>query len=130
HTIGYVSPDDGGPPGQTALENLGPMIRFHHRIKTHGRWQVAQPFNGVFVWRSPNGRYFLVDHTGTQELPGWSAEPSAHTDVRPSTGRPPRQQPMSAAEVYGEDLLCAVDRQSCAMGNDPIEDLCVPGRHP
>ncbi len=65
HSIPYVSPDNGGPPGQTALENLGPMVRFHHRIRTHGRWQVVQPFSGVFVWRSPHGRYFLVDHTGT-----------------------------------------------------------------
>jgi hypothetical protein len=66
HTDPYRDPDDGGPPGQTALENLGPMVRFHHRIKTHGRWQVVQVFNGVFVWRSPHGRHYLVDHTGTQ----------------------------------------------------------------
>lgn len=30
--------DDNGPPGQTRLDNLGPMIRFHHRTKTHSRW--------------------------------------------------------------------------------------------
>jgi hypothetical protein len=66
HTDPYRDPDDGGPPGQTALENLGPMVRFHHRIKTYGRWQVVQVFSGVFVWRLPHGRYFLVDHTGTQ----------------------------------------------------------------
>ncbi len=65
HTTPYVSPDNGGPPGQTAVDNLGPLTRTHHRIKTHGRWQVAQPFTGIFVWRSPHGRYHLVDHTGT-----------------------------------------------------------------
>ncbi len=46
---------------------------FHHRIKTHGRWQVQQPFNGVFVWRSPHGRLFLVDHTGTHRIPPTAA---------------------------------------------------------
>ncbi len=65
HTVPYRPPDEGGPPGQTGLANLGPMVRFHHRIRTHGRWQVVQPFNGVFIWRSPHGRIFLVDHTGT-----------------------------------------------------------------
>ena len=42
-----------------------PMTRWHHRVKTHNRWQVRQPFPGMFVWRSPHGRYHLVDHTGT-----------------------------------------------------------------
>jgi hypothetical protein len=44
------------------------MVTFHHRIKTHGRWQLRQVFNGVFVWRSPHGRLFLVDHTGTHRI--------------------------------------------------------------
>ncbi len=77
HTIPYVSPDNGGPPGQTGIDNLGPLTRTHHRIKTHGRWQVAQPFTGIFVWRSPHGRYHLVDHTGTHPaLPALSARQS------------------------------------------------------
>ncbi|MEJ7774380.1 MAG: DUF222 domain-containing protein [Nocardioidaceae bacterium] len=69
HTIPYVSPDDGGPPGQTAVDKLGLMMRRSHRTKTHGRWQVRQVFNGVFVWRSPHGHLFLVDHTGTHPIP-------------------------------------------------------------
>ncbi|MGA9346692.1 MAG: DUF222 domain-containing protein, partial [Nocardioidaceae bacterium] len=70
HTIPFVKPDEGGPPGQTGLGKLGPITRFHHRVKTHGQWQVVQPFTGVFVWRTPHGRYLLVDHTGThQALP-------------------------------------------------------------
>ncbi|MGI8576955.1 MAG: hypothetical protein ACR2KG_03360 [Nocardioidaceae bacterium] len=73
HTITYRHPDTGGPPGQTNLANLGPMTRLHHRIKTFGRWQVRQPFNGVFIWRSPHGRLFFVDHTGTQRIPPTAA---------------------------------------------------------
>ena len=68
HTVAYVSPDDGGPPGQTGIGNLGPMTRRHHRIKTHGGWHVEQPFPGIHVWRSPHGRIYLVDHTGTTRL--------------------------------------------------------------
>jgi hypothetical protein len=43
HTIPYLSPDRGGPPGQTRIGNLGPQVRRHHRLKTHGGWQVRQP---------------------------------------------------------------------------------------
>ncbi len=68
HTIAYIDPGDGGPPGQTALDKLGPMVRRHHRIKTHSRWQVKQVSNGVFIWRSPHRRLFLVDHTGTTPI--------------------------------------------------------------
>ncbi len=68
HTIPYVHPDDGGPPGQTGIGKLGPLTRHHHRIKTHSRWQVKQPFPGIYLWRSPHGRHWLVDHTGTHRL--------------------------------------------------------------
>ncbi|HYO34071.1 MAG TPA: DUF222 domain-containing protein [Nocardioidaceae bacterium] len=61
-------PGSLGPPGQTRTDNLAPLTRLHHRIKTHGRWHVRQPFNGILIWKSPHGRYYLVDHTGTQRL--------------------------------------------------------------
>ena len=50
--------------------NYGPMTTTHHRIKTHGRWQVKQPYPGTYVWRDPHGAFYLVDHTGTRQLPG------------------------------------------------------------
>ena len=66
HTEPYRSPDEGGPPGQTRTDNLAPLTRAHHRVKTHAHgWAVRQPFDGVLVWRTPHGRYYLVDHTGT-----------------------------------------------------------------
>ena len=49
HTIPFVSPDEGGPPGQTAIGNLGPLVRHHHRIRTHGRWNVRQPEPGTWI---------------------------------------------------------------------------------
>ena len=93
HTIPWRPPDrDGlpGPPGQTRLDNLAPLTRLHHRIKTHSTWRVAQPFNGVFVWRSPHGHHFLVDHTGTRpaQPPGQSATPATPSPAwRPSDAR-------------------------------------------
>ena len=68
HTIPYLSPDQGGPPGQTRIGNLGPHTRYHHRLKTHGGWQVRQPEPGTWLWRSPHHRIYLVNATGTHPL--------------------------------------------------------------
>jgi hypothetical protein len=65
HTIPYQPPDHGGPPEQTRLANLAPLTRFHHRIKTHSKWKTWQPANGVLLWRTPHGRIYLTDTTGT-----------------------------------------------------------------
>ena len=65
--------------GASRLGNYGPMTIRHHRIKTHGGWQVQQPFAGIFVWRDPCGAFYLVDHTGTRRLPG-SGESSVRLD--------------------------------------------------
>ena len=68
HTIRYLSPDRGGPPGQTRIGNLGPHVRRHHRCKTHGGWQVRQPEPGSWLWRSPHRRIYLVNASGTHPL--------------------------------------------------------------
>jgi hypothetical protein len=68
HTIAYLTPDKGGPPGQTRIGNLGPHIRYHHRIKTHGGWQVCQPEPGTWLWRSPHQRIYLVNPSGTHPI--------------------------------------------------------------
>jgi hypothetical protein len=68
HTIPYLSPDQGGPPGQTRLGNLGPQTRSHHRQKTHGHWQLRQPEPGSWLWRSPHRKIYLVNTSGTHPL--------------------------------------------------------------
>lgn len=69
HTVPYLPPDQGGPPGQTRVGNLGPLSRYGHRVKTHGRgWRHHQPVPGVFLWRTPHGYWFRTDHTGTHPL--------------------------------------------------------------
>jgi hypothetical protein len=68
HTTAYVPIDQGGPPGQTGLHNLGRLTRHNHRWKTHGRWNVTQPRPDLYLWRSPHHHYYLVDHMGTTPL--------------------------------------------------------------
>ena len=65
HTV----PCDPRVPGVSGIGNYGPMTTTHHRIKTHGRWQVQQPFPGIYVWRDQYGTTYLVDNTGTRALP-------------------------------------------------------------
>ncbi|MFT4009628.1 MAG: hypothetical protein QM655_06240 [Nocardioidaceae bacterium] len=62
HTIPYVSPDRGGPPGQTSVANLGPLSKHHHRLKTHAPgWIHKQPLPGVHCWRTPTGYWYTTD---------------------------------------------------------------------
>ena len=68
HTIAYLSPASGGPPGQTRIGNLGPHVRRHHNYKTNGGWQVRQPVPGIWLWRSPHRRIYLVNAAGTHPL--------------------------------------------------------------
>ena len=68
HSVPYVPPERGGPPGQTGLHNLGPLARSHHRAVTHGRWRRRQPEPGTYVFRSPHGYVFVVTNQGTLTL--------------------------------------------------------------
>jgi hypothetical protein len=64
HTEEYIP----GRPGQSRIGNYGPMVTFHHRLKTHGTWQVKQPWPGLYLWRDGHGATYLVDHTGTRRI--------------------------------------------------------------
>jgi hypothetical protein len=68
HPIPYVPVDEGGPPGQTALTNLGPLGRSHHLAKTFDGFAVHQLAIGLYLWRSPTGHWYQVDHRGTRYL--------------------------------------------------------------
>jgi hypothetical protein len=68
HTVPWVPPDEGGPPGQTSTDNLGPLGRTHHNAKTHGGFTCHQPLPGLYLWQLPCGLWYQVDHTGTHRL--------------------------------------------------------------
>ncbi|MGH3906983.1 MAG: DUF222 domain-containing protein [Pseudonocardiaceae bacterium] len=74
HTIPY---EQGGP---TAGCNLGPLCRYHHRLKTNSSWSLCQPEPGLFLWTSPTGR---VHH--------YRAPPRTeyHLDIPPRPEPPP-----------------------------------------
>ncbi len=74
HPVPYLSPGNGGEPGQTNTGNAAPLVRFHHRLKTHGRWRLRQAEPGTYLWRSPHGWYWLTDHTGTHPLTRYIGE--------------------------------------------------------
>ena len=69
HTTAWTPERAAAGEKLSRIGNYGPMIVLHHRIKTHGRWQVEQPFPGIYLWRDPYGATYLVDHTGTRRLP-------------------------------------------------------------
>lgn len=70
HTVPFRHGPVAAGAGQSRIGNYGPMSGLHHRLKTHGGWDVEQPFPGIYVWRDPHGEFYLVDHTGTRRLGG------------------------------------------------------------
>ena len=56
------------PRGPTNSTNAGTACRGHHRVKTHGNWQVHQPCTGVYVWQAPTGHVYIVTPNGTHAM--------------------------------------------------------------
>lgn len=68
----HPTPYDAGPPDakhpQTGSHNSGPLGRRHHRWKTHAGYRSRQCGQGRYVWISPHGLAFIVDHRGTHRI--------------------------------------------------------------
>jgi len=66
HDLDHIDEyDDTGPPDQTRSSNLARLCRYHHRVKTHGRWNYQCHPDGSYLWTSPHGHTYTVDPTGT-----------------------------------------------------------------
>jgi hypothetical protein len=94
----HVTPFDplraGAGEHQTHLGNLGKLSRRHHRIKTHAPgWATWQVDDQLHLWRTPHGRYRLVDQTGTH------AVPVETTDTGPPGGGTPDDEPAARVLV-------------------------------
>ena len=63
--LDHVIPHTRGGP--TATDNLAPLCRRHHRLKTHSTWTYTVVDEGTYLWSSPHGYQFLRDHTGTHD---------------------------------------------------------------
>ncbi|HEX6447234.1 MAG TPA: HNH endonuclease signature motif containing protein, partial [Streptosporangiales bacterium] len=44
------------PRGDTTAENLHPLCRRHHRLKTHSSWGLENDDDGTWAWTTPTGR--------------------------------------------------------------------------
>ncbi|HLR84571.1 MAG TPA: HNH endonuclease signature motif containing protein, partial [Nocardioidaceae bacterium] len=54
--------------GPTDARNGHRLCRHHHRAKTFSDWTVTSPLPGVWVWRSPRGRFYHVTQGTTTPL--------------------------------------------------------------
>ena len=76
--LDHIQPYDPlGPSGQTSTTNLAPITRYHHRLKTHGRWKVRRLDNKTLEWTTPHGFVFHVDPTGTHRIREPQSRPNA-----------------------------------------------------
>ncbi|MFC9691089.1 hypothetical protein ACFTSF_21235 [Kribbella sp. NPDC056951] len=68
--LDHLKPYDPlGPPGQTNTQNLAPLGRYAHRVKTHARgWNVRRINPTTLEWTTPHGFVFHVDPTGTHRV--------------------------------------------------------------
>jgi hypothetical protein len=53
------------------------VCRLHHRVKTHGCWHYQRLPDGAFLWTSPTGATYHVNHTGTRPISGSDSEQAA-----------------------------------------------------
>ncbi|WP_408898110.1 HNH endonuclease [Nocardioides sp. R1-1] len=54
--------------GVTCPCNEVPLCRRHHRAKTHSAWHYDTLTPGTYLWTSPHGHAFRVDHRGTHPI--------------------------------------------------------------
>jgi hypothetical protein len=89
--LDHIEPYDHAHPesgGRTATDNLAPLCRRHHRLKTHGGWRYAMLAAGAFLWTSPHGYLFLRDRDGGTTLLGRAPDARPTAPVAPD---PPEQ---------------------------------------
>jgi hypothetical protein len=91
HPMPYRHPVPGRPlagedRGQTSLDNLAPLGRASHRVKTFGRGWAHRKAGDAHYWRTPSGYAFRVDAHGTHPLGRLTA--TAFHDVVHAAGQP------------------------------------------
>ncbi len=76
--IDHATPWDDG--GGTDLDNLGPLCKHHHQMKTHGGWRITVSHrSGRCTWRSPLGRVYEHEPTPLVPPPRQSVVTSSET---------------------------------------------------
>ncbi len=62
----HIQPYDSG--GTTSSDNIAPLCRRHHRLKTHGGWTYRPLEPGSYLWTSPHGYTLLRNESGTLDV--------------------------------------------------------------
>ena len=65
-----------GTGGATSAENLGPLCRRDHLLKTHARWRLDKDDGGTFTWTTPTGHtYRYRSQPPPGHDPAWDQPP-------------------------------------------------------
>jgi hypothetical protein len=84
--LDHHDPHDDG--GSTVHENMGPLCRFHHRLKTFGHWRQYQDQWHKTVFTSPEGlRYIGNAYNGLDLFDAISREPADRPPQHPTRSR-------------------------------------------
>ncbi|ASR04257.1 HNH endonuclease signature motif containing protein [Gordonia rubripertincta] len=76
HPFDHHNPDRGG---KTMQRNLKPLCRFHHRIKTFGRWRDSQDEYLAIWFEAPTGHTYLGNpFTGRDLFSSLRTQPPDH----------------------------------------------------
>jgi len=67
--LDHTKPWQPGIPGQTRPDNLAPLSRRAHRVKTLAGWRLEQGPHADLIWHTGAGQVIHVDYTGTHRLP-------------------------------------------------------------
>ncbi|RCK68396.1 HNH endonuclease [Desertihabitans brevis] len=89
--------DFGGP---TSSDNLAPLCRTHHRLKTFTGWRHTRTGPGCYDWTSPHGyRYRRHPDGGTTDLTPDTGPPRRRPRQRPTTNSASRRKLSSPVPV-------------------------------
>ncbi|MVA75947.1 DUF222 domain-containing protein [Auraticoccus sp. F435] len=89
-----------GAGGPTATDNLAPLCRRHHRLKTLHGWRYRRTAPGRYLWTSPHGLHFTRGPDGTPPGSTTGPPPAAATAPRtwtitlPPDARPRERDPV------------------------------------
>jgi hypothetical protein len=65
--LDHITPYADG--GTTSTDNIAPLCRRHHRLKTHHPGWTYTPLEpGTYLWHTPHGHTYLRDHRGTTDV--------------------------------------------------------------
>ncbi|MEI6622786.1 MAG: hypothetical protein WCP28_12855, partial [Actinomycetes bacterium] len=125
HADPFHHPDPDVGPG-TTRQNLGPVCRKHHAIKTAGLWSItdSQP-DGTCDWTSPTGHKY-PHHP--EHLTDIASQPDSHVDDHPA-GRFDPVSPDDGTGLPGEpfaDDPFVVEHRSGLSGHDPVDLFPAP----